>query len=75
MKKWCFLLAALLLLPLSACGSSETLDRFYGRVEEVLAGESFRTLVPLGTELTVDLRPDVEGNPLAPSGGSGTFPS
>ena len=38
MKKWCFLLAALLLLPLSACRSSETLDRFYGRVEEVTAG-------------------------------------
>ena len=38
MKKWCFLLAALLLLPLSACGSSETLDRFYGRVEEVQRG-------------------------------------
>ena len=38
MKKWCFLLAALLLLPLSACRSSETLDRFYGRVEEVQRG-------------------------------------
>ena len=38
MKKWCFLLAVLLLLPLSACGSSETLDRFYGRVEEVQRG-------------------------------------
>lgn len=110
MKKWCFLLAALLLIPLSACGGMEDECYLRGRVaevqrgadglpsalildtgdgeregvfwdestrvavsqavEEVLAGESFRTLVPLGTELTVDLRPDVEGKPLTAQDGT-----
>ena len=110
MKKWCFLLAALLLLPLSACGSIEDESYLRGRVaevqrdsdgspsalildtgdgeregvfwdeytrvavsqavEEVLAGESFQALIPLGTELTVDLRPDAEGKPLTAQDGT-----
>ena len=39
-------------------------------VEEVLAGESFQALIPLGTELTVDLRPDAEGKPLTAQDGT-----
>lgn len=110
MKKWCFLLAALLLLPLSACGGIEDESYLRGRVaevqrdsdgspsalildtgdgeregvfwdeytrvavsqavEEVLAGESFQALIPLGTELTVDLRPDAEGKPLTAQDGT-----
>lgn len=110
MKKWCFLLAALLLLPLSACGGMEDESYLRGRVaevqrdsdgspsalildtgdgeregvfwdeytrvavsqavEEVLAGESFQALIPLGTELTVDLRPDAEGKPLTAQDGT-----
>ena len=38
MKKWCFLLAALLLLPLSACGGSEDESCLRGRVAEVQRG-------------------------------------
>ena len=37
MKKWCFLLAALLLLPLSACGSKDN-NYLLGRVAEVQRG-------------------------------------
>lgn len=109
MKKWCFLLAVLLLIPLSACGSKDgnylsgrvaevqrdsdrspsalILDTGDGEregvfwdeytrvavsqaVEEVLAGESFQALIPLGTELTVDLRPDAEGKPLTAQDGT-----
>lgn len=110
MKKWCFLLAALLLIPLSACGGIEDESYLRGRVaevqrdsdgspsalildtgdgeregvfwdeytrvavsqavEEVLAGESFQALIPLGTELTVDLRPDAEGKPLTAQDGT-----
>lgn len=110
MKKWCFLLAALLLLPLSACGGIEDESYLRGRVaevqrdsdgspsalildtgdgeregvfwdeytrvavsqavEEVLAGESFQALIPLGTELTVDLRPDAEGKSLTAQDGT-----
>lgn len=110
MKKWCFLLAALLLLPLSACGGIEDESYLRGRVaevqrdsdgspsalildtgdgeregvfwdeytrvavsqavEEVLAGESFQVLIPLGTELTVDLRPDAEGKSLTAQDGT-----
>lgn len=111
MKKWCFLLAALLLIPLSACDGIEDESYLRGRVEEVqrdsdgspsalildtgdweregvfwdeytrvavsqaveevLAGESFQALIPLGTELTVDLRPDAEGKPLTAQDGPG----
>ena len=35
MKKWCFLLAALLLIPLSACGGIEDESYLRGRVAEV----------------------------------------
>ena len=34
MKKWCFLLAVLLLIPLSACGSKDG-NYLSGRVAEV----------------------------------------
>ena len=39
-------------------------------VEEVLAGESFQSQVPVGTEVSVYLRPDVEGKPLTAQDGT-----
>ena len=108
MKKWCFLLAALFLLPLSACGSGEDDSYLRGQVTEVVLGADGLpdTLVldtgdgklegvfwdeetqwalppaaaeltaaevwedPLGMEVSVDLRPDVEGKPLTAQDGT-----
>ena len=108
MKKWCFLLAALFLLPLSACGSGEDDSYLRGQVTEVVLGTDGLpdTLVldtgdgklegvfwdeetqwalppaaaeltaaevwedPLGMEVSVDLRPDVEGKPLTAQDGT-----
>ena len=108
MKKWCFLLAALFLLPVSACGSGEDDSYLRGQVTEVVLGTDGLpdTLVldtgdgklegvfwdeetqwalppvaaeltaaevwedPLGMEVSVDLRPDVEGKPLTAQDGT-----
>ena len=108
MKKWCFLLAVLLLIPLSACGGIEDESYLRGRVAEVQwdsdgspsalildTGDGEREGVfwdeetqwtlppaaeeltaaevwedPLGMEVSVYLRPDMEVKPLTAQDGT-----